>query len=331
MVTIKQVAAHAGTSFKTVARVINKEPSVRQATKERVENSIKALGYRPNAAARMMRKGKSGVIGFIANQVSTRADATDIIKGAQELAWQHGKLLMVLNVEPGDNSLQKAIDQLLEFRAEGVIYACRYHQSIELPVDLHNLPTVLVNCFSPSKTTPSVVPDEYLAAYELTSRMIKKGSKRIALLNLIPRIIAASERKRGFIDAHLAAGIEVNDVYIQDAIIEENGIERSVSQQVIEQLMSLDQPPDAIVCGKDQLAMEVYFHLLNRGLKVGQDIQIGSFDNMYPIAETLNPGISTMALPHLAMGRWGMQYLLEGQQHLDQVRLPCEFIERDSF
>ncbi|HEY5716779.1 MAG TPA: LacI family DNA-binding transcriptional regulator, partial [Psychromonas sp.] len=95
MVTIKQVAAHAGTSFKTVSRVINNEPSVRLETREKVEESIKALGYHPNGAARMMRNAKSGVIGFIADEVSTTPAAIDIIKGAQELAWQYGKLLMV--------------------------------------------------------------------------------------------------------------------------------------------------------------------------------------------------------------------------------------------
>lgn len=329
MVTIKQVAAHAGTSFKTVSRVINNEASVSPRTRQKVEKSIKALGYRPNVAARMMRNAKSGIIGFIADDVSTTPAAIDLIKGAQELAWKHGKLLMVLNVKPNDDSIQKAVEQLLEFRAEGIIYACMYHQPIILSDDLHNLPTVLVNCFSPLKNLPSVVPDDYLAAYELTTRMIRKGYKKIALLNLNKRIVAAAERQRGYFDAHAALGMQVDDAYVRNAVIEENGIEHSVSHLVIDELLGLSEPPDAIVCGKDQIAMDVYIHLVNIGMKVGKDIDIGSFDNMHPIAKALQ--LSTMELPYLQMGKWGMRYLLDGKTHTEQIKLPCKFIERTSF
>ncbi|HEY5716612.1 MAG TPA: substrate-binding domain-containing protein, partial [Psychromonas sp.] len=202
---------------------------------------------------------------------------------------------------------------------------------VDLPEDLHNLPTVLVNCFSPQQQVASVVPDDYLAAYDLTTRMINRGCKRIALLNLNRRIVAASERQRGYFDAHLAAGMQVDDIYIRFAVIEKEGKEHSVSREMFDQLLALPNPPDAIVCGKDQLAMEVYFYMAKRGLIVGKDIHIGSFDNMYPIAETLNPGLSTMALPHLEMGKWGMRYILAQSTHHEQVKLPCVFVERASF
>ncbi|HFQ5443297.1 TPA: LacI family DNA-binding transcriptional regulator [Vibrio vulnificus] len=331
MVTIKQVAARAGTSFKTVSRVINNEQNVKAETRQKVEKAIAELGYRPNGAARMMRNAKSGVIGFIADQVSTTPAAIEIIKGAQELAWQHGKLLMVLNIKPDDDSVEKAIEQLLQFRAEGVIYASMYHKPVNLPKDLHNLPTVLVNCFSPTQRLASVVPDDYMAAYELTNRMIDKGYKRIALLNLNRRIIAASERQRGYFDAHYAAGLQVDDAYARNAVIEENGQERSITESVVSELLALPEPPDAIICGKDQLAMEVYFYLSTLGIEVGKDIALGSFDNMNPIPQTLKPGLSTMALPHLDMGKWGLEYLLEEQTHTEQVKLSCTFVGRESF
>lgn len=331
MVTIKQVAARAGTSFKTVSRVINNENNVRPETRKKIEKAIAELGYRPNGAARMMRNTKSGVIGFIADEVSTTPAAIEIIKGAQEIAWQHNKLLMVLNIKPDDGSTEHAIDQLLQFRAEGIIYASMYHKPVNLPTDFHHTPKVLVNCFSPTQNIASVVPDDYLAAYELTNRMLQKGYKRIALLNLNRRIIAASERQRGYFDAHYAAGIQVDDAYARNAVIEENGKEKLITIKVLEELLALPEPPDAIVCGKDQLAMEVYFHLSQKGIRVGQDIAIGSFDNMKPIPDTLKPGLSTMALPHLEMGKWGMQYLIEEQKHSEQIKLPCSFIERESF
>lgn len=331
MVTIKQVASRAGTSFKTVSRVINNEPNVKAETRQKVEKAIADLGYRPNGAARMMRNSKSGVIGFIADEVSVTPAAIEIIKGAQEVAWQHGKILMVLNVKQDDDSVATAIEQLLQFRAEGIIYASMYHKPVTLPEDLHNMPTVLVNCFSPTQTLPSVVPDDYQAAYLLTSKMIEKGYKRIAMLNLNRRIIAASERQRGYFDALSAAGIQVDDIYARNSVIEENGKERYITEEVLDELLSLPEPPDAIICGKDQLAMQVYFYLAQKGYEVGKQIALGSFDNMDPIPQTLKPGLSTMALPHLEMGRWGVQYFIDGPSHQEQVKLPCTFVERASF
>lgn len=331
MVTIKQVAARAGTSFKTVSRVINNEPNVTAETRLKVEKAILELGYRPNGAARMMRNTKSGVIGFIADEVSTTPAAIEIIKGAQEVAWEHGKLLMVLNIKQEDDSVSNAIEQLLQFRAEGVIYASMYHKLVKLPESLHGLPTVLVNCFSPTQNIASVVPDDYKASFELTTRLIDKGYKRIALLNLNKRIIAASERQQGYFDAHYAAGVQIDDVYANNAVIEVEGQEQYITETVLDEFLSLPNPPDAIVCGKDQLAMQVYFYLTQKGLIVGKDIAIGSFDNMTLIAQTLQPGLSTMALPHLEMGRWGMQYLIDGHCHTEQIKLPCEFISRESF
>jgi LacI family transcriptional regulator len=331
MITIKQVAERAGTSFKTVSRVINNEQNVKITTREKVLKAIAELGYRPNSAARMMRNNRSGVIGFIADQVSTTPAAIEIIKGAQELAWKHGKLLMVLNVRKTDDSLSSAIEQLLQFRVEGIIYAAMFHQAVYLPKELYDIPTVLINCFCPNRHFPSVVPDDYLAAYELTNRMIKKGYKRIAFLNLNRRIIAANERQRGYFDALAHANIQIDDIYMHNAVIEEKGEEHSICEALIDKLMDLPLPPDAIICGKDQLAMEVYFCLSIKGIKIGRDIGVGSFDNMHPIADGLKPGLSTMALPHFEMGVWGINYLIETKNSDIQERLPCQFIGRDSF
>ena len=82
MVSIKDVARRAGTSFKTVSRVINDDPAVREETRARVQAAIEELGYRPNSAARTMRSQRSGVIGFISDRVTTQPHSGDILRGA---------------------------------------------------------------------------------------------------------------------------------------------------------------------------------------------------------------------------------------------------------
>ena len=146
MATQKQVAQAAGTSLKTVSRVINKDPLVAEATRQRIHEAIDRLGYTPSVAARMMRSQESHVIGFLANQVATTPSSTALINGAQEAAWQHGKQLMLFNVGVDDTSERQAMEQLVAFRAEAVIYATHYHREVTLTAR-PGMPVVLLNCF----------------------------------------------------------------------------------------------------------------------------------------------------------------------------------------
>ena len=85
MVTIKDVAAHAGVAFKTVSRVVNNDPTVKPKNREKVLKSIEELGYRPNRAAQMTRRKKSGVVGFIADELLRTPYTFELIRGAQDL------------------------------------------------------------------------------------------------------------------------------------------------------------------------------------------------------------------------------------------------------
>jgi len=331
VVTIKDVAKCAGTSFKTVSRVINNDPKVRPETRDKVRHAIQELGYRPNRAARMMRQQKSGVIGFIADQVTTTPQAVDIIRGVQEMAWLKDKQLMLMNVRPDDRSHQHAIEQLLEYRAEGVIYATMYHKPVTIAEELHDIPTVLVNCFDAQRQFPSVVPDEYQAAFEITQRLLERGYRNPVFLNLNPNVVATGLRRDGFLGAVLQPGLKLRDDIVQHGFVQQDGREISISRNLVRQLMLGENVPDAILCGNDAMAMEVYFALAELGLQVGRDIAVASFDNLLPIAQLLRPGLSTMELPHYQMGQWGLKYLLDGRVDPEQALCQCRFIERNSF
>ena len=93
MVTIKQVAVHAGVSFKTVSRVVNHDPTVKNINREKVLKAIKELGYRPNRAASLTRRKNSNIYAIIADELLSVPYTFDIIRGAQEIAWQKNKEL----------------------------------------------------------------------------------------------------------------------------------------------------------------------------------------------------------------------------------------------
>ncbi|WP_165901897.1 LacI family DNA-binding transcriptional regulator [Reinekea marinisedimentorum] len=328
MTTIKDVAKAAGTSFKTVSRVINNDDNVTPETRKKVQDAIKALGYRPNTGARMIRSKKSGVIGLIADQAGMSVHSVNLIRGAQEEAWAQGKFLMVINIDDNHQNMDAAIDKLLERRVEGIIYAAMYHHAVNPSDELRAVPLVLANCYDERGELPCVVPDEYAAACDVTRHLINTGHRRIAYLNLNPRIIAGRERSRGFLDTiHQHPAV---DGWTEKAISGEIGQEVSRVDEVMSNLLNSDRRPDAILCGKDEIAMSVYFSLVEHSLQPGHDMAVASFDNLEIIAESLKPGLSTMALPHYEMGQWAIRHLLSENLEISHERLSCDFIRRAS-
>ena len=330
MVTIKDVAAHAGVAFKTVSRVVNNDPTVKLKNREKVLKAIEELGYRPNRAAQMTRRKKSGVVGFIADELLRVPYTFDLIRGAQDLAWQHNKELMVLNVNVNKYSVEGAVNHLFEHRVEGIIYAAMYHREVRLPSQFSEVPTVLANCFDSDGKFPSIVPDEQEAAREITANILSKGYKRIAFLNLNENIIAAKLRKKGVEQAFADAKQSPDNLVIESVIIGDENEERSITRKRAAELIK-DFKPDAILCGQDPMAMEVYFVVQSLGLQVGKDIGIGSFDDWDIIPSLLQPGLTTMALPHYEMGKWAFNYLLT--ERTDKTRETARFslVSRQSF
>lgn len=98
--------------------------------------------------------------------------------------------------------------------------------------------------------------------------------------------------------------------------------------------MTLPDPPTALFCANDRMAMEAYAALAGLGLRIPQDVSVIGFDNQEFIASRLRPGLTTMQLPHYAMGAWAAERLLAmvgGEDATpDHVSLPCPLVERES-
>ncbi len=330
MASQREIAERAGTSLKTVSRVINRDPLVNTRTRERIEAIIAQIGYEPNQAARMMRSQRSDVIGFLAEGVATTSSSIDLIRGAQDAAWERGKQMMLFNIEQGASSHRLADSQLTAFRAEAVIYATRYHQAVKLPQS--SVPRILLNCFDAEGRHTAVIPDDYGLARSLADVVFARGYRRPVFLNLSETIVAAGLRASGISDAAREHGIDMTR-RIHTAVEEREGHVTFVADRVLSRLMQEpeDTRPDVIICGQDILAMDVYFDLSELGLKVGRDIAVVSFDNLDPIASLLKPGLSTMELPYYEMGRAAMMMAIDSPEGpAETLRLPGRFIDRAS-
>lgn len=328
MSTQSEIARLAKTSLKTVSRVINKDPLVNAETRARIEAIIADVGYEPSQAARMMRSQRSNIIGFLADGVATTSTSIDLIRGAQDVAWERGKQMMLFNIERGGPSATMADSQLAAFRAEAIIYAAIFHQEVDIAPA--GVPHVLLNCFDREGRHAAVLPDDYQLAFDLTRIIYDRGYRRPVFLNLGADIVASHLRGKGFLDAAAASGHDVSRS-IHTAVVSAAGSPTEfATRQILAKVFAGGERPDLVLCGQDIMAMNVYFELGELGLTVGKDVAVASFDNLEPIASLLQPGLSTMELPYYEMGRAAMSLAIDDPMRSRALRLKGKFVARKS-
>lgn len=330
--TMYDVAKRAGVSQTTVSFVINGVPNanIPEETKERIWAAVAELGYRPNAMAQGLRMQRSGIFGFITDEIAITPYAGRIFEGAQDLAWENGKILLLVNTKRDRDIERIAIERLLEHRVEAIIFATMYHRSVNPPSALGEVPAVLLDCFSEDGSFPSVIPDEAGGGRKATEIILQRGHKRIGFLNDTEPIPATLGRLEGYKAALSAHGIAFDEALVYSDIPDAGGGYRGALK-----LMRLQEPPTALFCFNDRMAMGAYDALRKLGLTIPDDVAVMGFDNQEIIAAHLYPPLSTMQLPHYEMGQWAMRYLLEHGG--DAAGLPlvhetieCTFVERSS-
>jgi LacI family transcriptional regulator len=317
MATIKDVAEAAGVSFKTVSRVINNEPNVRDEVRQRVLRAIDKVDYRQNLAAKVLRTQKSQVIGLITDRIATTPYASHIVKGAQDAAWRAGKMLIIINTDGEESVEEAAVDTLIKRQVEGIIFATVHHRLVNPPKALLSIPSVLVDCYAQDHCLPSMVPDEVRAGYTATKLLLEKGHRRVGFINGRADFPAAKGRLKGYKKALKDFHLAYDTHLVRDGgWWQQDGYENTSS------LMSLPKPPSAIFCASDRIAMGAYDALRELGLKIPDDVAIIGFDNHEIIAAHLRPSLTTMELPYYAMGKWGIHYLLEHKE--DPSTVPAQ-------
>ncbi|TCT33052.1 LacI family DNA-binding transcriptional regulator [Martelella mediterranea] len=335
MVSIKDVARVAGVSNKTVSRVVNREPNVNPDTFEKVEKAIADLGYVPNMAARLIRSNRSRIIGIITDFVSTTPYSGDIVRGVQDWANANGKTFLLSNTN-GEREREHDIWRTFQsHRIDGVLYVSMYHRLIDpAPGDV-DIPTVQVNCRPESgRIADVIVPDDEQGSRDLTRYLIGRGHRKLAYIRLNPRLIGAELRYRAFMETAREAGIAEEDLQVRFGMDGEIGQEKNYVFDVALEVLSLPQRPSAIICGNDEMALQVYLAALSIGLRIPEDVSIVGFDDFQTVSLALKPELTTAALPYYDLGFKGAERL-EARLQNDQLDaeiqvLACRVIERGS-
>jgi LacI family transcriptional regulator len=334
MATIKEVAQRAGVSIRTVSRVLNDHPHVASATRERVLGVIEELDFRPNAAARYMRTGQSQLIGFLTDELAQNVFSYDLIIGAQQAAWEHEKLLFLLNTGSDPQVETRAINMMRDHQVEGVIYATMYHREIEHSQFPDDIPAVLVNCFADDRSLPSIVPDEIAGGRLATETLLQRGHRRIGFVNVAAREPAPLGRLEGYRQALGNYGIPFDEALVR--FVEEpfEGLATSTYDCVLS-LLHMSDPPTGVFCFNDMMALGAYDAVRKSNLRIPEDVAIIGFDNVEILAAQIHPPLTTIELPTFEMGQLAIRMLLgeadvaQDQQPVQQT-IECPLIVRRS-
>ncbi|MBT2517626.1 LacI family DNA-binding transcriptional regulator [Streptomyces sp. ISL-90] len=337
---IRDVAAAAGVSVTTVSHVLNDTPHTRTSdeTKARVREAAAELGYQPNRLARGLRTQASGMVGLLTEEIATTPHAGRIILGAQEEASKRSLTLAIinsrLNIDPEVEVAQ--VQAFIDRQADGIIYATVFHDEVVPPEELHGLPAVLIGARDRHGEVPSVMPDERGGAASVVDLLVRQGHRRIAFAASSVDVPATRGRLRGYRDGMLAAGLDP-DEFIVEAVSEASGGYKA-TMGLLDHGRDPATRPTAVFCYNDRMAMGAYRAAAELGLQVPADVSIVGFDDQDPIAESLFPALTTVALPHYEMGAWAVRTvasLIEGRDEVGllgahPVLLDCPIVERAS-
>jgi LacI family transcriptional regulator len=328
-----EVAKRAGCSQSTVSLVLNDIPNVRigEETRRRVREAARAIGYQV-PWPRLGGGGEMGVIGFVVDRLATSPEAVVSADGAREAAWAEGRMLLIVSTLSDPEVERRSIESLLARPVEGLVYASIMTRKVDPPDLLRRVPSVLLNCYCEDRSYPSVVPGEIAGGQAATRRLIRAGHVRIGIINGEMWMDAARDRFEGYRRALATADIPFDPDLVRDGNWDYgSGYEHARS------LMGLPDPPTAIFCANDRMAVGAYAALGELGLRIPDDVAVIGYDDQ-EVAQHLSPQLTTMLLPHREMGQWAVERLLhqEGGSGRERegrhavVKLECPLVERES-
>ncbi|RVX40109.1 LacI family transcriptional regulator [Nonomuraea polychroma] len=327
MATLKDVATRAGVSVSTVSLVMNGRDAgrVKPAIGERVRRAAAELGYAPNLLARSLRTRQTNSIGLLSDMVASTPFAGRMLKGAQEAAWEQGCLLLLIDTGGHAEMEQSAVQALVQRNVDALIYASMYHREIELPEIPEGLPLIVLDGRPVEGDFDWVVPDERGGARAAVEHLMAAGHTRIGFCTVDEDIPAAHQRLEGFRDT-------LGEHFEPSLVMRGAAGDVHTGQWTARELLSRPDRPTALFCYNDRVAMGAYRAARHLGLAVPDEVSIVGFDDQEYIADALEPGLTTVALPHYEMGAWAASRLLtraEGDEREHKL-MPCPLVVRDS-
>ena len=321
------VGRAAGVSPTTVSLVLNgRDTKISNATRERVLAAVQDLDYRPNRAAQGLRLGTTSTIGFLTDEIAIEPFSGPMIAGIHDLAWERRSLLLMVNTTRNPSRLRAAVDDLLDRRVDGLLFAAMGTRQVDFPPVPPSTPTLLVNAFTADGRLPAILPDEIAGGRAAVEHVLSLGHRRIGFIAGREGAWATKMRIQGFREGLEAAGLDPSrsPIYLGNYRIDSG-------YEITWKVMREKKPPTALLLGNDQMAAGAYIALARLGLRIPDDVSVVGYDDE-PLAADLSPALTTVRIPFYEMGRIAARHTLDRTvgDLPSRTYEPCTIIHRSS-
>lgn len=295
--TLNDVAKRAAVSTATVSRSLNSPEQVSEATRNRVNEAVRALGYTPNFGARVMAAKRTNTIGAIIPTMENAIFARGL-QAFQDALRTKGYTLLVASSSYKSDLEEEQVRALIARGADGLLLIGHDRSTTILDyLATRHVPALVAWAHDPGAVLPSIGFDNFAAMCALARKVMHLGHKKVGLISAATE---SNDRARARLMAvrHVMeeTGLSPEDL---DVIETEYGIETGA--RAFQSLMNKDEAPTIVFCGNDVLAVGAMKQAQKMGIDVPSEISITGFDDI-EIARVVVPELCTVHVPHREMG-----------------------------
>lgn len=328
MPTVHDVAKRAGVAPITVSRVINNSGYISDATRKRVEATIKEIGYVPNTLARGLRSKRTNTLALIVTDI-TNPFFTLMARGVEDVAGNSNFAVIYCNTDKSETKEEKYANILAQRQVDGVLLvpAGGNDKTIKF-FEANGISVVILDRRVSGVDKDFVCSDSKNGANLLVKLLIKLGHKQIAIIAGPKNVSTSTDRVAGYRRALKESGLSKNELIYYGAFNQQGGYE------LTHQAMNYTPRPTAIFGANNFIAIGVTKALRDLNLDVPRDVSVVGFDDL-PESMLVRPFLTVARQPAYEMGRLATELLLKrisGDLSGDcqEITLQAEIIERES-
>jgi len=296
------VAKLAGVSLQTVSRVINDSPHVRADTRQRVQDAMRKLEYRPNPVARALVTGRSRTLGVVSFDTTLHGPASTLF-GIERAAHEADYFVSIVSLRSlASSSVVSAVERLRDQGVDGILVIAPQESAtsalLHLPEDV---PVVAAEA-GPDASVPLVAVDQFEGAQMATSHLLELGHRTVWHISGPVDWLEAQDRMRGWRSTLEAAGAPAPPVL--------HGDWSAHAGHELGRDLAANPDVTAVFVANDQMALGLLRALHEAGRRIPGDISVVGFDDI-PEAEYFTPPLTTVRQNFNEMGRRSLLLLLE--------------------
>ncbi|AUI50173.1 LacI family DNA-binding transcriptional regulator [Arthrobacter crystallopoietes] len=325
-VTIRDVAARAGVSPATASRVLSGHPATSVLSRERVEQAVAELGFRPNAQARSLRSTRTSTIGLLISDVRNPFFA-DLAHAAEQQALELGLITLLANANESVEQQNRYLDVLLAQRVDGLILVPQGGDNANVEMLASSgLPAVFVDRVIDDIDLPSVTADNSSGMGEAVQHLATLGHRRIGYISGPRSASTGRERFAAFQAATLDCGLERDP-----ELVVFGDFQAGSGAAGARQLLELTNAPTALIAADGLMTMGAVRVCQELGIRIGEDLSLVGYDDIDAFA-IMRPALTLIAQDADEMGRTAVRLLHEviAGQRPEPVVLPTRLMVRKS-